>query len=118
MPFLQALATQAGARTYEQLTQWGLRFKTRATGPVQYTIDIRDEGTGTVFQLPPNLPDQALEALVRADLELLAAPGNKMPAVIYWDGNQWMREGKPVPLVAPATRTGTQRNTNHPLREQ
>ncbi|MDT0457755.1 hypothetical protein RM550_18765 [Streptomyces sp. DSM 41527] len=101
LPFLQALATQAGNSAFEAarrlLTRW-VRDPGSSTPLVVdegETLRVIDEGDGRLtFEVPSGLPDEALEALTRINLEALAAPsrdGGKV--LIRWDpdGCEWSR---------------------------
>ncbi|WP_435604094.1 hypothetical protein [Streptomyces sp. bgisy130] len=101
LPFMQALATQAGNRAFEAarrlVARW-VRDPGSGTPPVVdegESLTVIDEGDGRLtFEVPSALPDAALEALTRVDLEALAAPsrgGGKV--LIRWDaeGCEWRR---------------------------
>ncbi|MGW3013843.1 hypothetical protein ACWC9R_34185 [Streptomyces sp. NPDC001219] len=101
LPFMQALATQAGNRAFEaarQLVARWVRDPGSATPPVVdrgETLTVIDEGDGRLtFEVPSGLPDVALEALTRVDLEALAAPSRDGGRVlILWDprSREWRR---------------------------
>ncbi|MGW2027205.1 hypothetical protein [Streptomyces decoyicus] len=101
LPFMQALATQAGNRAFEAarrlVARW-VRDPGSGMPPVAdggESLTVIDEGDGRLtFEVPSGLPDAALEALTRVDLEAMAAPsrdGGKV--LIRWDaeGCEWRR---------------------------
>ncbi|WP_405412548.1 hypothetical protein [Streptomyces decoyicus] len=103
LPFMQALATQAGNRAFEAarrlMARW-VRDPRSGMPPVAdggESLTVIDEGDGRLtFEVPSGLPDAALEALTRVDLEAMAAPsrdGGKV--LIRWDaeGCEWRRAG-------------------------
>ncbi|MGY5129150.1 hypothetical protein [Streptomyces nigrescens] len=101
LPFMQALATQAGNRAFEaarQLVARWVRDPGSGTPPVVdegESLRVIDDGDGRLtFEVPSGLPDEALEALTRVNLEALAAPSRDAGKVlIRWDpaGREWRR---------------------------
>lgn len=101
LPFMQALATQAGNSAFEaarRLVRRWVRDPGSSTPPVVdegEILRVIDEGDGRLtFEIPPGLPDEALEALTRVNLEALAAPSsNGGKVLIRWnpDGCEWSR---------------------------
>ncbi|WP_329182214.1 hypothetical protein OG754_40420 (plasmid) [Streptomyces decoyicus] len=101
LPFMQALATQAGNSAFEAarrlVARW-VRDPGSGTPPVVdegESLRVIDEGDGRLtFEVPSGLPDEALEALTRVNLEALAAPSRDAEKVlIRWDpeGREWRR---------------------------
>lgn len=101
LPFLQAVAAQAGNKAFEfareriqkLITQRrpGLAAR-RCEFEGKPSIVITEEATETVFALPADLPDEALEALAQTDLESLVSgskDGQPRPCIV-WDGTAWV----------------------------
>jgi hypothetical protein len=90
LPFLHALATQAGNRAYEAARERVRNLAHRNIGPSVARlpqITIHDEDSNLRFVVPAGLPDRALQALAVADLHGLAYPNGERAAVIYWDAD-------------------------------
>lgn len=98
IPYLQAIASEAGSRTFARLSRVGIRFRPRrlrtqeALGP---KIAVAQRATGLRFEMPSTLPTEALEALATTDLEQLAGPPT--PEFIFWDSSSrsWRRQESP-----------------------
>ncbi|WP_328845189.1 hypothetical protein [Streptomyces sp. NBC_00258] len=105
LPFMQSLATQAGARMFEVARAYReryIRHRTSVGSAVDqarwhssHKITVQDTASGVSFVMPDHLPNDALQALATADLLGLAAAepdGGKV--VIYWDAQmrEWRRK--------------------------
>ncbi|WP_104530835.1 hypothetical protein [Wenjunlia vitaminophila] len=96
LPFVQALATQAGQRAFEAARSLATSLVRRPQQdhPRHFILIVQDEGSPVTFQVPPGLPDAALQALAITDVEELAAPDpNGGEVKIYWSPAtaQWQR---------------------------
>ncbi|MFF2375013.1 hypothetical protein ACFVUW_11585 [Streptomyces xiamenensis] len=96
LPFVQALAAQAGQRAFERARGLvaSLIRKTSEDPPQNCLLILRDDGHPITFQVPQGLPDEALQALTTTDIEALAAPDPKGREVrIHWESTtaQWQR---------------------------
>ncbi|MFB7763304.1 hypothetical protein [Streptomyces xiamenensis] len=96
LPFVQALAAQAGQRAFEGARGLvtSLIRKTSEDPPQNCLLILRDDGHRTTFEVPHGLPDEALQALTTTDIEALAAPDPKGREVrIHWETTtaQWQR---------------------------
>ncbi|MET7621785.1 hypothetical protein ACWC5O_45165 [Streptomyces sp. NPDC001450] len=89
LPFMQALAAEAGRRSYEAARERVrnlLRREGMSTPRYDLQINVREDTSGLTFAVPANLPDEALAALAVTDLERLVQPEHGIPPnVIYWD---------------------------------
>lgn len=93
LPFMQALATQAGNRAFDAARRLVVRWVqdpgsgTRPVVEEGECLRVTDAGDGRLaFEIPPGLPNAALEALTHVDLEALAAPSQEGGKVlIRWD---------------------------------
>ncbi|GAA2381345.1 hypothetical protein [Streptomyces carpaticus] len=96
LPFVQALAAQAGQRAFEGARGLAASLirRTREDPPQNCLLILRDDGHPITFQVPHGLPDEALQALTTTDIEALAAPDPKGREVrIHWEPTtaQWQR---------------------------
>jgi hypothetical protein len=100
LPFLQAIAAQAGQRSFEVARATTRRMIGRGAdlAPAIHRgrtkVVVEETAAGLRFIVPPSLPDAALAALASTDLEALAAPDMSGGTVtIYWDdaAEQWCR---------------------------
>ncbi|MFD9545725.1 hypothetical protein [Streptomyces sp. NPDC060022] len=89
LPFMQALATEAGQRSYDTARERVLdllRRKGASTPSLDFRIIVQEEFSGVTFRVPAGLPDEALAALAVTDLEELVQPEHGIaPNVIHWD---------------------------------
>ncbi|MEU1331426.1 hypothetical protein [Streptomyces sp. NPDC005865] len=102
LPFVQALATQAGTGAFEAARRLVARWVREPGSGMPPVVDrgerlrVTDEGCGRLsFEVPAGLPDVALEALTRTDLEALAAlPPEGGRVQIRWDAaaREWKRD--------------------------
>ncbi|MFF2196955.1 hypothetical protein [Streptomyces sp. NPDC058157] len=101
LPFLQAIATQAGHRSFEVARATTRRMIGRSAGSApeihhgRTKLFLEETAAGLRFNVPPRLPDSALAALATLDLEALAAPDrNGGTVTIYWDeaAEEWRRD--------------------------
>lgn len=96
LPFVQALAAQAGQRAFEAARSLvtSLVRRTRQDHPRHFIFVVQDEDRPITFEVPPGLPDAALQALAITDVEgLAAADPNGGEVKIYWSPEtaQWRR---------------------------
>ncbi|MFF6888685.1 hypothetical protein ACFY9F_36545 [Streptomyces sp. NPDC012421] len=100
LPFLQAIAAEAGQRSFEVARATTRRMIGRGADPApdihsgRMKVVVEETAAGLRFLVPSRLPDAALAALASTDLEALAAPDTSGGTVtIYWDdaAEQWCR---------------------------
>ncbi|TNM27086.1 hypothetical protein [Streptomyces sedi] len=96
LPFVQALAAQAGQRAFEAARSLATSLikRTHQDHPRHFILAVQDEGRPITFEVPPGLPDAALQALAVTDVEeLTAADPSGGQIKIHWNPEtaQWQR---------------------------